>query len=296
MPCCLRVATSGAIVMSDVARMGRLLWPTIDAIEIGSLDGEADLHTVLDLVEGRHLDWAMHMPLWRRGPARVPLTPAGPSPEEEHSLRADMILGQRYKAAYALAHAPWLPDHRMSVTRAEALARETVRLLRDLAWKYDLPVVLELKLGLNRDPGILSYLLADPEGFLDLDDVSLCLDTGDWLLACEAEGVDAVKAFEPLAVRTAVVHAHAVERGSDHYLWKPIHPSSPDAAAVRDLCQLALDARSELTLVFEHTPHVDPGPAYDLEGYHWLLSALTCRADPLPRHAEPSSEGNRCST
>ncbi len=275
MPGRLRVATSGAIVMSDVARLERLLWPSIDAIEIGSLDGEADLHAVLDLVERRHLAWAMHMPLWRRGLARVPMASAGPSPEEERSLRADMALGQRYKAAYALGHAPWLPDHRMPVARAEALARETVHLLRNLSRAYDLPVVLELKLGLNRDPGILSYLLADPEGFLDLDEVHLCLDTGDWLLACETLGVDPVRAFEPLAALTAVVHAHAVERGSDHYLWKPIHPSSPDAAAVRDLCQLALEARDELTLVFEHTPHVDPGPAYDLEGYHWLLSTLT---------------------
>ena len=261
--------------MSDVTRLERLLWPSIDAIEIGSLAGEADLHAVLDLVERRRLDWAMHMPLWRRGPARVPMASAGLSQEEKRSLRADMSLGKRYNAAYALGHAPWLPDHRMPVARAKALASETVHLLRDLSREYDLPVVLELKLGPNRDPGILWYLLADPEGFLELGDVGLCLDTGDWLLACEVEGVDAVRAFEPLATRTAVIHAHAVERGSDHYLWKPIHPSSADAAPVRDLCRLALQARGELTLVFEHTPHVDPGPAYDLEGYHWLISTLT---------------------
>ncbi len=274
MPRRLTIATSGAIIMSDVGRLSCLMWPGISAVEIGSLSTEEDLLAVMDAVAEMRIAWGMHMPLWRSGPHRVPMAAAGLSAVEARSLREDMALGARHHASYALAHAPWLPDHSLPARDAKAMVQQTMRFLADLQREHGVPVTLELKLGLHRDPGVLAYLLADPQGFLDLTDLTLCLDTGDWLLACEALHLEPVAAFEPFAASTAVIHVHAVERGFGSYLWKPIHPSDPDAAPVRRLCQLALSRRSDLTVVFEHTPHLDPGPDYDLKGYRWLLSEL----------------------
>ncbi len=276
MPCHITLATSGAIILSDVSQLPRMMWPGVDAIEIGSLASEADLQTVLDAVQARRIAWGLHAPLWRAGPNRVPMAAAGLSADEKHHLRRDIARAASHGAAYALVHAPWFADHSLAIVDARWLSRHTVRFLADLGAEFQTPVALELKLGRNRDPGILAYLVPEPRAFLNLnpDGVTFCLDTGDWLLACEELGIDPLRSFEPFAPWTSVIHVHAVERGVQPYLWKPIHPSDPDAAAVRRLCLCAKAARSELTVVFEHTPHLDPGLSYDLEGYRWLLSAL----------------------
>ena len=39
----LRFATSGAIILSDVERLPRMMWPGIDAIEIGNLNSRSEL-------------------------------------------------------------------------------------------------------------------------------------------------------------------------------------------------------------------------------------------------------------
>ncbi len=274
MPCDVTVATSGAIILSDVSRLSRIMWPSIDAIEIGGLASEEDLRTVLDAVRAKGIGWGLHAPLWREGPSRVPAAPTGLVAAEEHQLRQDIALAARYEAGYAVVHAPWFADHDLAVDDARTIADRTLRFLLDLGTEFRIPVALDLKLGLHRDPGVLAYLVQEPESFLDLGAATLCLDTGDWLLACEHLGVDPVRSFEPLAACTSVVHVHSVERRAQSYLWKPIHPQDPDATAVRRICLCAKAARSDLTVVFEHTPHLDPGLPHDLEGFRWLLSAL----------------------
>ncbi len=251
-----------------------MMWPDIGAIEIGGLSSPKDLETVLAAVAAQGIAWAMHMPLWRSRPRRVPVAPSGLSAEEERYLREDMATGSRRHASYALVHAPWLPSHSLPEREARAIAQGTVDFLAELALAHDLPLALELKLGLQRDPGVLAYFLAAPDDFLDLQGGTFCVDTGDWVLACEALELDPVRAFAPFAARTSVLHVHAVERATQPYLWRPIHPTDPDAVTMLRLCQVAQAAREELTVVFEHTPHLDPGPDYDLEGYAWLLSSL----------------------
>lgn len=273
-------ATSGAIILSDLTHFERMLWPGINAIEIGNLLSDSDLHRVLSVISGAGLRWGMHAPLWRNGPKRVLMAPSSSSEGIARHLRQDMAAAAAHKAAYVLFHAPWFADQALGLDQASALANDTVRLLAGLEREHGIPVVLELKLGEARDPGVLGYLMRRPQNFLDLKGLTLCLDIGDWLLACEALGVDPLRSYVPFAALTSVIHVHSVERAQQPYLWKPIHPSDPDAVAVRRLCELVTAHRSDVNVVFEHTPHLDPGLAYDLEGYRWLRAALTGSQGP----------------
>ena len=270
----LSLATSGAIVLSDVGRLQRLFWQGIDGIEIGSLRDAADLDVVVASLRDRGLALAVHAPLWRHGPTRMACGPQGPAPDTVASLRRDMAVAAAVGAQYALCHAPWLADHERPWDAATQDLRACLHALAQLQAAAGLPLALELKLGVQRDPGVLWYIAQHPHVLGDLHGLSLCLDVGDWLLACEALDLDPDAAYRPLAAATAVVHVHAVERRTTPYLWKPIHPSDPDAAAVLALCRLVARERPDVSIVLEHTPHLDPGETYDLEGFAWLRSAL----------------------
>ncbi len=275
MGCDITFATSGAIVMSDVGQIARMLWPGIDAIEIGSLRSAEDLELVLETVRRRGLRWGVHAPLWRSGLRREEFDARGLSPASRTQLDGDFREAARCAAQYILVHFPWFSDASLPVEQAAAQVQAAMRDLWQLRERHGIPVVFEFKLGRARDPGILAYLMRDGTEMLGQDDFGWCLDVGDWLMASQALRVDPVEAFGALAPRTEVIHVHAVERATNPYLWKPIHPEDPDATAVLALCDLAVAKSPRLRIVFEHTSHLDPGPEYDLAGYRWLRQALT---------------------
>lgn len=251
------------------------MWPEIEAIEIGNLTSDDDLGQVLKDVSRRGLRWGIHAPLRRDGLKRVLLDSTGLSADAAVQIERDVAIAAAQHAEYVLVHCPWFADDGLPFEQAKIRANNAVLQLEELQERYNVQLVLEFKLGVARNPGLLSYLIRNPSEFLDLEMVTCCLDVGDWLLASEALGVDPMLAFEPLAGVTSVIHVHTVERTSTSYVWKPIHPSDPDALAVRGLCETAMRKRKELRVVFEHTPHLDPGLRYDLEGYAWLVHSLT---------------------
>jgi len=263
----LRFATSGAMVLSDPSRLGDILWPDVDAVEVGNLAAPAAVVGLVAAAAGAGLGWNLHTPLLGGGPKRLLWEPSPAWDDRLAQVEAELRTAKRLGAGYALLHAPWLPDQGLPVGRARDLCNATLRGLGELG--IDLPIVAELKLGHQGDPGLLGHIVRRPD-FLEPGDIRYCLDVGDWILACEALGADPVAAYAPLASHTRVVHVHGVFRG-EPYLWTPIHPDDPDAPRVLALVELLLERTDALTVVFEHTPHRDPGSAYHRAGAAWFM-------------------------
>ena len=269
----LSFATSGANIWSDVGQISRILWPGIDAIEIGSLAAPEDLSTVLSATAQSGLRWAAHAPLWRTGLKRDQFGKNGFGAESMRQLEGDFAVAAEGGADYVLLHFPSFADRSLPAAQARSQVERSMGDLRALTRRHRLEAILELKLGKHRDPGVIGYVIAGELDVLAGGEFGICLDVGDWLVATRALDVDPLAAFERLAPVTRVLHVHGVHQLPDAYYWRPLHPLDPDAPVVAALCRAALRASPKVRVVFEHKPH-NFGEAYDLEGLRWLQGAL----------------------
>lgn len=288
----VRLATSAAIVLSDLSRLERLLWPGINAVEIGAVAGPKVIGLVARTLRVKGLGLGLHSPVVAGGVKLLKPGDGGLSDSVLAQIRGELALAQSVSADYLLLHYPWFeasPPTQEVAGWITLATRQLESLMESPANQSGessgesagpgggVPLIFEMKLGRSRHPGIIASLINGGPVALGLGGSRLCLDVGDWLLACEELGVDPVAAFQPLASLVSVLHVHAVERhpgGRYNYVWKPIHPEDPDAEAVLALCHLAVEHGTTKTIVFEHTPHLDPGVEYDLQGFAWLRGEL----------------------
>lgn len=262
-----KLFVSASTTLSDPSRWGDLLWPGINGIEVGFL-APGDLSAVAELIAQHGLEWGVHSPLYRGGHSNDLLGPGGLLPAPAAQLRREIETVAPPGARYLLIHFPWFAGDDGSPLAVEAGLQGLLRIQAESR----MPLILEPKLGIQRDPGGINLLYR--MGAEALAGARLCLDLGDWWLAAKGMGVPFGTLIEPFLSLAASFHVHHVHEGDERYIWTPFHPSTDADFGFLPLLRAAASQDPDVMIVFEHTPHLVPSQSYVREGVEWLKGAI----------------------
>lgn len=264
----IQFAVSGSTIMSDPEHFNDLFWEDIDHVEIGEFEKEEDFQLFLQMCEQNNASFGIHSPLFRQDSKydlieKVVHDPSFAWKRLEEEAERLSALG----ADYILVHFPYFKSE--STGDPQELIEEGLVKLNKIQERYQIPIVCEPKLGLNRSPVGIEYLHRFPEEIWSKYNLKLCIDIGDYIMATGKNALEYICKWEK---HIAVTHIHNVTYQGDKYIWTPIHPTYEDELYQIEPLLRYLAGKKDIRFVFEHTPHTNPSKRFVREGYEWLQS------------------------
>jgi sugar phosphate isomerase/epimerase len=257
--------------MSDPSLFEELFIENINHIEIGEFEKEEDFQTFLQLVRQNNKTFGLHSPLIRDQSKYDLLEEFQYKPEDawiqfEKEVKRMAELG----AQYILVHFPYFQGE---VSNPSELIEAGLQRLSKLQSTYDIQIVCESKLGLEKSPKGIQYLDQFPIETWEKYGLKLCIDIGDYLLADRESALTMIKKWKN---HIKVVHLHNIEFTEDKYIWVPIHPSHETDGEHYPIKEILyfLATCSDLFWVLEHTPHSNPTWEFVSEGINWLSNNI----------------------
>ncbi len=259
------LSVSGSTILSDSSRLSELFAWGCSAIEIGSFSDEQAYSYVLRECRKRHMRLAIHSPFYKDGNRYGLLQGEGSAWTE---LERDLSIAQRDELAYVLIHFPYFssPVQRGSVAAIRKAAHQIVL----LSQKYQIPVLIEPKLGPGCDHSLLRLLHALPLADLEAWGLAFCIDVGDLYIASKLSDMPYLDLVSHLAPLTHAVHLHDVAVTEEGYIWTPITGS--DSVPIAETLTLLRPEKWDIYLVLEHTPHLMESTQQVQQGINWLRS------------------------
>ncbi len=268
-------AVSGSTILSNPERFQDLFWNGIEHIEIGEFSKEEDFQLFLKICNKYRARFGVHSPLFRQDSKydlleKVVHKPAFAWKRLEEEAERLSKLG----AEYLLVHFPYFKEEIDG--DPDALIEEGLQKLSRIQKQYQLPIVCEPKLGLNRSTAGIEYLHQFSEKTWSEYDLKLCIDIGDYLMA---KGDLALEYIQKWENHIAVAHIHNVTYQGEKYIWTPVHPSYEDELYALAPLLSYLAGMDGLRFVFEHTPHTNSSASFVKEGFEWVKSITTRRQE-----------------
>ncbi|MGM7700676.1 TIM barrel protein [Pseudalkalibacillus sp. Hm43] len=264
----LTYAVSGSTILSDPDRFEDLFWKGIEHIEIGEFAKEEDFQLFLQTCKKHRASFGVHSPVFRQDSKYDLLEKVVHDPSfawkrlEEEAERLSSL-----GAEYLLVHFPFFKGENDG--DANERIEEGLQKLSTIQERYQLPIVCEPKLGLNRSTAGIEYLHQFSEQTWSTYGLKLCIDIGDYLMAKGESALDYIKKWEK---HIAVAHIHNVTFHGDKYIWTMVHPSYEGELYTLKPLLKYLASIEGLRFVFEHTPHTDPSASFVKEGFEWVKS------------------------
>ncbi|GAA0351159.1 hypothetical protein GCM10008932_00430 [Alkalibacterium iburiense] len=229
------IGISGSTILSDPKKFTYLFNKKyVKHIEIGEFSNQDAFKTFLNEHNRHGLTFGLHSPLYRNQSKYDLLEKVHYDSEEswiqfEKEVKHMSELG----AEYILVHFPYFKEE--SERDSNTLIDNGLKKLQVLQEKYNIPIVCEPKLGLNRSSVGIDALHDFPVETWDKYNIKLCIDIGDYLMSAGSQTIEYIKKWEKYIL---VVHLHNVEYIGDDYFWIPVHPSqeeNPNYYTIQDL-------------------------------------------------------------
>ncbi|WP_137791396.1 TIM barrel protein [Bacillus sp. E(2018)] len=269
---------SGSTILSDESKLNELFREQITHIEIGEFENEESFQSFLDLLKKSNKTFGIHSPIYRSGSKYDLLEKLQFSPEQAWTLfEKEMQRLVPLGAQYILVHFPYFQG---SVQNPNHFIEQGLKRLSTLQKKYNLPIVCEPKLGLDRSPMGIEYLHAFPIELWEKYGLKLCIDIGDYLLAVDKKAINMIQKWKE---HVKVVHLHNIEFVDDKYIWVPIHPSHENNGqhySIKEILHV-LAEYPDIYWVLEHTPHSNPSETFIQEGINWLDNEILKTANNI---------------
>ncbi|QUI24087.1 sugar phosphate isomerase/epimerase [Vallitalea pronyensis] len=266
-----RLAVSGSTILSDINQLDNLLWDGISNIEIGEFADEEAFQKFLRFKKENKLTFGIHSPIIRGTSKydfiqKVHYDPAVAWQQVDAEANRLSKIG----AEYLLIHFPFFQDKIEG--NPHTCIEEGLQRLKCIREKYNMEIVCEPKLGVNRSSAGIHYLHDFPVDLWAAYNLKLCVDIGDYLMATSDKILDYLAKWKDYI---KVVHLHHIDYIGDEYTWVPVHPSGETMGheTIQPIIQY-LAALDNITFVFEHTPQLVPSEAYVKEGYIWMRQLI----------------------
>ncbi|API90722.1 MULTISPECIES: sugar phosphate isomerase/epimerase family protein [Virgibacillus] len=264
-----KCGVSGSTILTDPSKLEELFcYDFVDHIEIGEFPNQVAFEEFITIKNKHGLSFGLHSPLYRKGSKydllqHVHMEPEAAWIQFDKELKKMSELG----AEYVLVHFPYFKAENKENTFAKiesGLAR-----LHALQGKYNISIVCEPKLGLNRSAVNIELLHRFPVERWAKYNVKLCIDIGDYLLGTKEKTLSYISKWKD---HIKVVHLHNVECKDGNYYWIPIHPTYEKDGEYYKVKKIIEElARIEdIIFVLEHTPHSNPSRKFVQEGINWL--------------------------
>ncbi|WP_228116102.1 sugar phosphate isomerase/epimerase family protein [Fictibacillus phosphorivorans] len=258
------IGISGSTIMSNEKKFNELFQKKITHIEIGEFENEQAFQRFLQLHRNSNKTFGIHSPVFRSGSKYDLLEKFQHSPEKAwHLFEQEIRRLVQLDAKYILVHFPYFQG---TAQNPEILIEQGLKRLSELQHKYNLPIVCEPKLGLDRSPKGIEYLDAFPLASWKKYGLKLCIDIGDYLLAADENALEMIQKWKD---HIKVVHLHNIEFMNDKYIWIPIHPSHEDDGKhypIKEILHVLAES-PDIYWVLEHTPHSNPLKHLLMRGY-----------------------------
>lgn len=266
--------------MSRTESLLELFTPYNDAVEIGLLEDEPAWDRFLELAKARPgMEWGLHFPRLRVfKPMENDLVAR--EAEARHALAtllaSDAKVVEQAGGQYVLVHFPFFTSGDCPLEHVHDQILRGLEILHQVAASVSIPIVVEFKLGRNRDPGGLRYVIELGDDLMDaLAPFGCCLDVGDWSIASLTwPGAKAV--FDQWLTRATHLHLHGVALlEQSRYYWTPVGDDAPLPGGwhlgeiIKAFC-----AYGGRWAVCEHTPHLVQSVQQVRQGYAWLRHIL----------------------
>lgn len=267
-----KLGSSGSIILSNPELYSELFWEGMDHIEIGQFHGEASMEKFLELCIGKQITLGIHSPLLCNGSKYDLIEKVEYEPETAwRQLESEAKIISALGAEYLLVHFPYFKEE--IAGNANELIEDGLKKLRYIQDKYQIELVCEPKLGLNRSPVGINYLNDFPKELWAKYNIKMCIDIGDYIIAVGDKIFDYVSKWKEFI---KVVHLHNIYYEEDKYIWTPVHPSQEndnESYKVENIIRFLAQCR-DVTFVFEHTPHTNPSKEFVNEGFRWVKSII----------------------
>lgn len=266
-----KLGVSGSTIYSNPELYSELFWEGIEHIEIGEFPDEKAIDMFLELCREKQISFGIHSPLLRSGSKydlieKVQYDSKYAWEQLESEAKRMSALG----AKYLLVHFPYFKGEVVNDT--DELIEEGLRKLSHIQRQYQIELICEPKLGLNRSSAGINYLNNFPKEIWAKYNIKLCIDIGDYIIATEDEILNYLLKWKELI---KVVHLHNIYYEEDKYIWIPVHPiqESNSTYKIKKIINF-LSQSKDVTFVFEHTPETNPSKTFVIEGYKWVSSLI----------------------
>lgn len=268
-----KLGLSGSVILTNPDQFMELFKGSTNHIEIGEFSTREAFDHFIELYNKNNITLGIHSPLYRNHSKydlieKVQFEPEHAWIQFEKEVEYVASLG----ASYILVHFPYFKEE--SIMNVNDIIEEGLKRLRYLQDKYEIMIVCEPKLGMNRSPAGIQYLHQFPLETWEKYEINICIDIGDYLLAVGEQTLEYIMKWKDYV---KVVHLHNVEFHNDKYIWVPVHPSHEGDKlhfSVSEIIQV-LATFKDVFFVFEHTPHSNPSEAMVLEGITWVKELIT---------------------
>lgn len=267
-----RFGVSGSTILTNPDQFDELFWEGIDLIEIGEFPDESAFHSFLELSRTKQTPFGVHSPLLRNGSKYNLLEKVSFDPlDARMQLEKEAALLSGLGAEYILVHFPYFA--RESTESVNELIESGLQELSRIQHTYEIPIICEPKLGIERSAKGIQYLDAFPVEIWEKYSLKLCIDIGDYFMAA---GDEILKYLEKWKEHISVVHLHNVAFEDDKYIWIPVHPSHENNGVQYKIAHVIgfLAKCKGVQFIFEHTPHSKPSKPFVQEGVAWVRSLV----------------------
>lgn len=283
------IGISGSTIYSVRESLADLFSFGLPHIEIGEFADEASLTDFLGLRSTADTSFGIHAPVFRENSKYDLLEFVYVDPVLAwQQFEADVAHMSALGADYILVHFPYF--HSESELVNNSTIENGLDRLSLLQNKYNIQIVCEPKLGALRSSVGIEAMNNFPVERWAQSGVKLCIDIGDYLLACD----DLAPAYiERWLDHILVVHLHNIEFQGSRYIWTPIHPSfENDGVHFRlepiirllagtdsimrpfSMTHSTDDLPMKRYFILEHTPEIECSQSFITEGITWLQSIV----------------------
>lgn len=259
---------SGSTIYTVPEKFEDLFWAGAEHIEIGEFSDEKAFKEFINLAIEKNISFGIHSPIYRNGSKYDLLEKVNYEPEfawEQIAMEADTA--KRVGAAYLLVHFPYFKDEIEGNANEEI--EEGLRRLKLIKEKYNIEIVCEPKLGLNRSSVGIDYMDNFPREAWARYGIKLCIDIGDYMIATDDKIIEYISKWTDFI---RVVHLHNIIYTETKYIWTPVHPSKDNLKIHSIINQLTKS--KEVYFIFEHTPETKPSSSFVMEGFNWVSSII----------------------
>lgn len=263
-----RVGMSGSIIYSNPELYSQLFMKGIKHIEIGEFSEEEDFSKFLKLSNEKGCTFGIHSPLLRSGSKYDLIEKLRYEPSEAWDmLEAEAEKLSALGAEYILVHFPYFKED--VEVNTDALIEEGLKKIKCIQDKYEIMLVCEPKLGLNKSSAGINYLQRFPIDIWKKYNIKLCIDIGDYIIATSDKVLDYLEKWKDFIVEA---HLHNIYYEEQDYIWTPVHPSQENdekSHKVEEIIKFLAQCK-DVTFIFEHTPETNPSREYVEEGIGWV--------------------------
>ncbi|WP_291583010.1 TIM barrel protein [Clostridium sp. UBA6640] len=267
-----RLGMSGSAIFSNPELYSELFIEGIDHIEIGEFPDEQAVNKFLEINKAKGLSFGIHSPLLRSGSKYDLLEKVKYEPSDAWNMLE--VEAKRMKdlgAEYLLVHFPYFKDE--VPFNAVEIIEEGLKKLYYIQEKYDIKMICEPKLGLNRSGAGIKSLQSFPIEIWGKYNIQMCMDIGDYIIAVGDEILDYLEKWKNFIVEA---HLHNIYYEGNDYIWIPVHPSQEHdehSHKVEHIIRFLAQCK-DMTFIFEHTPETNPSKKFVGEGLKWVRKII----------------------